>query len=303
MLRPKPHEPRLKPPSIWEYRDARQYLSDLVAWKKQEEGFSFRRVAFLADLGSPNYVQMFLRGERNFKAETARRVAEALGLSPEECEFFVMLTQFTQARDEEERRRWYEELMRALVRQGVGTIDAHRLNYFRYWFIPVVHAMASLKGFIPDPQWIAQRIVPPIRPSEAELALNTLKELGILRITREGGVEVQEPRLETSEGIRSIWIREYHRAMIRLAEAALDQWSPELRTTSAVTITVPRQELETVMRWVDGYRKEIFQKISLLISENPVDGEVMQINFQAFLVTDCQEQFSRTHKRKKGAQP
>jgi uncharacterized protein (TIGR02147 family) len=162
--------------------------------------------------------------------------------------------------------------------------------------------MASLKGFRPDPEWIAPRVVPPIRPREAELALKTLKELGILLLGKDGTFEVQEPRLETEEGIRSIWIREYHRAMIRLAEASLDQWSPELRTTSAVTITVPRKKIQEVLQWIDRYRREIFERISLLIGEDvPVDGEVMQINFQGFLVTDITDQFSQSHKVRKGA--
>jgi uncharacterized protein (TIGR02147 family) len=291
------------PPSLWEYRDARRYLNDLIVWKKEVEGgFSFRRLAFLADLGSPNYIQMFLKGARNFKPQTARRVGEALGLKGKELDYFVVLIQFTQAEDEEERGRWYEELLRFLIRQGIGTIDAHRLNYFRYWYIPVIHAMASLKGFHPDPEWIAQKVVPPIRPREAELALQTLKELGILVLAKDGTFEVKEPRLETSEGIRSIWIREYHRAMIRLAEASLDQWSPELRTTSAVTITVPRKRISEILQWVDRYRREIFERISLLIGEEvPVDGEVMQINFQGFLVTDITDQFSQGYKVKKGA--
>lgn len=299
--RPKPH--KTPPPAIWDYRDARKYLHDLITWKKQEEGgVSYRKIAFLADLGSPNYVQMYLRGSRNIKPTTARKIAEALGLSQAEVEFFTLLTQFTQAVDEEERRRWYEEMMRVLIRLGIGALDAHRLNYFRYWFIPVVHAMASLQGFRPNPEWIAQRIVPPIRPRDAELALKTLKELGIFTINRDGEFEVREPRLETSEGIRSIWIREYHRAMIRLAEASLDHWSPDLRTTSAVTITVPKKDIPVVLRWVDEYRKEIFRRISLLIGDHtPVEGEVMQINFQAFLVTDYTVEFSRKHVVKKGA--
>lgn len=285
-------------PRIWEYRSARKFVGDFVAYRKKEDpSFSYRKLSFLADLGSPNYVQMFVQGKRKIKPLTADKLARALGLSGEEREFFLVLTAYTQAEDPEEKDRWYSELLRLSVRAGTQTLDLHRLNYFRYWFVPVVHAMASLRGFVPDPEWISVRIVPPIRPKDAELALETLKELGILRVTGKE-VEVSHPLLKTKDGLRSVWIKEYHRSMIRLAEISLEQWPPELRTTSALTVTVPEEKIPDVLSWVDQFRKDLFERIQLLQAdtEGGVEGEVMQINFQAFLTTDRKGRFGGRRK-------
>lgn len=284
--------PPEEPPEIWRYRDARRFLGDLCAFKAAVDAdFSYRQLSRFAELGSPNYVQMFLRGRRNLKPSTARRIAAAIGLDEQEVRFFAVLTQFTQSANPEERAGWYEELLRLAVRYGgTGRIDAAKLAYFTHWYIPVIHAMASLKGFRPDPHWVAARIVPRIRPYDAKRALGILFELEIFE-ENEDGFEVHEPRLETEEGLRGVWLREYHRAMIRLSEQALDMWPPEERTTSALTVTVPHELVAKLLERVDEHRRELFE---WLMAEQEgvegVDGEVMQVNLQAFRLTDVREE-------------
>lgn len=273
-------------PEIWGYRDARAFVGDLCAWKKQNEsGFSFRKLSQLADLGSPNYVQTFLSGTRNLSRRTSPKLAEALLLSSDESRYFLLLLNLTQAIDPDEKRKWYLELLQEAVRHGTGTLDRARLDYFAEWYISVIHAMASLYTFRPDPEWIAERVVPRISTEEANRALRTLQQLDILEVTGNRFV-IYEQRLETEAGMKSIWIREYHRSMINLSLRALDLWTAEDRVTSAATVTVPRLAMREVLGWVDEYRQQIFARIMALQNEmKGVDGEVMQINFQAFAVT------------------
>jgi len=213
-----------KMPEVWSYRDARAFVRDHCAWRLQHEsGFSYRQLSRHADLGSPNYVQMFVSGKRNIKTETAWKLAEAMLLSPRAAEFFVKLVTFTQA-EAEVRPALLDELLKFAVRHGgMGQLDAARLEYFRHWYIPVVHAMASLQGFRADPHWIAARVVPKIRSFDAKQALDVLFTLGIF-VEDADGFRVEEPRLETEQGLQSLLIREYHRNMIHLSESALDTW-------------------------------------------------------------------------------
>lgn len=282
---------KLPRPDLWSFRDARAYATDFCAWKKaHSSGFSFRRISRLAELGSPNYFQAFLQGKRNLKADTAQRIATALGLSEGEQTGFVSLVAHTQSTDPVLRRETLEEFLTHAARYGrTGRIDRARLAYFANWYIPVVHSMASLKGFRADPYWICDHIVPTIAPAEASRALEALSDLGVLSVDARGQVQLNERRVETVPELRSLLIREYHRTMIGLANRSLDTWPPESRTTSAVTITVPSTLLPEVLKRVDDYRRDLFDwLVQQQHGQKAIDGEIMQINFQAFPVTDVQ---------------
>ena len=146
--------------------------------------------------------------------------------------------------------------------------------------------MASLKGFRADPVWIAARVRPKIRSFDAQRALDVLVHLGILVLEDDGQVRVEEPRLETDDVVRDLRIRRYHQAMIHLSLASLDEFDPEDRVTSALTVTVPHALACEVMARVDGFRQELFNwLVREQVGMDGVEGEVMQINFQAFPVT------------------
>lgn len=284
-----PSEPNLNSrPVLWEYRDARAFVAAACRWKATvDPDFSFRALARQAGFASPNYPQMFIRGLRNLRKESAESLAEALGLDPHEKAFFVLLTVFTQTDDPEKRRALFAELLHDAIRNGgTGTLDQARLAYFSHWYIPVVHAMASLADFRADPAAIAKRISPPVRRHEAEKALRTLCELGILELGSGGEVRVHEPRLETDPHLRGIWIREYHRAMIRLSLEALDHWPSDQRTVNALTVTVPHERKAWLLQHLDEIRRDLFTRLMAeQLTLDRVDGEVFQINFQVFPLT------------------
>lgn len=277
-------------PSLWHARSARAWATEAaVRLREADAAFSWRRLARWAGFGSPNYIQAWLRGERNLRPESAAALAAAFDLKGPEGTFFCTLVAFEQAGEPDERHARYVDLLRLAVEHGeTGRLDAARLAYFSSWFIPAVHAMASLQGFRRDPHWIAARLVPRIRSFDAKKALDVLAELGIFGEDAAGRFEIREPRLETEPGLQGVWLREYHRAMLRLAEQALDLWPVARRIGSALTVTVPNALVPALFERVDGFRRELFHWLMTEQSElDAVDGEVMQVNLQAFPLSDC----------------
>ncbi|RMF17554.1 MAG: TIGR02147 family protein, partial [Candidatus Dadabacteria bacterium] len=123
----------------------------------------------------------------------------------------------------------------------------------------------------------------------AQRALDVLVHLGILVIEDDGTVRVEEPRLETDDIVRDLRIRRYHQAMIELSLASLDEFEPGARVTSALTVTVPHALAEKLLARVDGFRQELFDwLVREQVGMQGVDGDVMQVNFQAFPVTELE---------------
>lgn len=184
------------------------------------------------------------------------------------------------------RRVQLDGLLRQAVRDGgVGKVEAAHVRYFEHWFIPVVHAMASLADFQPDPAWICRRITPSIRRDQAATALAILAELGILEIV-DGRCTVHSPRLEAAPAVRGVTVREYHRATLQLAIRSLDDCPTEERSTNAITITVPQAHLPALLTEMSALRRELFER--LLAHQHDldhIDGEVVQILLHAFPAT------------------
>lgn len=286
-------------PNIWIYRDARAYVGDLIAYRTAtERGFSIRKLVRLAELGSPSYIRMYLDGSRNLRPATADRLADALGLRGDAAQFFVLLTQFTQSDDPDERLRHYEQMLHLAVRNGANRLDAARLAYFTEWYVPVVHAMGSLGSFRPDAEWIGRTIVPTIARKSAQRALDILFELGIFALDEDGRFTVRERVLETDPEVRGLWIREYHRAMIRLSERALDLLASDERFLRGFTVTLPSHKVSEVHSWLQDTMKSLFYRIlELQKGMAAVEGEVVQCNLQFFPLTDVQQRLAKGERR------
>lgn len=276
------------PTNIWAYRSARDFVRDRGEWLRESAGLSWRQLGQAAGFGSPNYIQTWLQGKRNLKPANVAGLAQALQLDTAESERLVLLVQFEQAGSPAEAATWYEELLAHAQRhRRVDRIDLARLNYFSQPWIPVVHAMASLHGFQADSNWIASRIVPPIRPIEARQALDTLTTLGILDIGDDGRVTVREPRLETDDGTQSVLIRAWMRERVAAAVAAIDAWPRERRASSGFIATVPHELVPEVIARAEAFRQALFDWLmDQQRGRRDIEGEVMQVSVQAFPLTE-----------------
>jgi uncharacterized protein (TIGR02147 family) len=228
---------------------------------------------------------MFIAGKRNLKPATAGNMGTALALDPDESEYFVRLVAYTQSPTRKRTKLRLELLEHAIRSGGTNALEEAHLAYFRHWYIPAVHAMASLAGFQPDAKWIARRFDPPLGVREAKKALATLENLGIFS-KENGGFTVKQPRLETAPGLRSSLIREYHRATIRLADAALEYLPVEKRMAAALTVTVPDSMTAELYQRIDQFRSDLYSWLMASQADTDgVPGEVVQVNLLAFPLT------------------
>lgn len=61
------------------------------------------------------------------------------------------------------------------------------------------------------------------------------------------------------------------------------------RITSALTITCPNSLLPELLKKIDAYREDVFLwLVQKQLGMKSIDGDVVQVNFQAFRLTDIQ---------------
>jgi uncharacterized protein (TIGR02147 family) len=276
---------------IFEYLDYRAYLRDYYdRAKRARRGFSHRAFSRRAGLGSPNHLKRVMDGARNLTLEMAERFAAALGLSGDAAEYFVEIVKLTQAKTSLERSHALEMAMSFKAFRRSRTLDVAHAAYHSTWYVPAIRELAARGDFRPDPKWIASRMLPAIKPAEAKAALETLLELGLLRMDEQGAVTQSEPLVTTGPEMHSLHIANYHRAMMQQAAASIDRVASEARDISAVTLLVGASGVLHIKQKIQRFRRELLE---FAVREAKAT-QVIQINFQLFPLTVAPEQESES---------
>jgi uncharacterized protein (TIGR02147 family) len=279
-----PAEPGI---DVFDYLDYRAYLREYYAHaKRSRRGFSHRAFSRRAGLGSPNHLKRVMDGARNLTLDMAERFAAALGLEGEGADYFVQLVKLGQARSGVERALAYERLTAFKTYRRTRTLDLAHAAYHSTWFIPAVRELAGRSDFSADPRWIAARLLPPIKTAEAQAALDTLLELGLLRRDARGAVVQSEPLITTGPEMHALHIANYHRMMMLRAAESIDRIPSDRRDISAVTLLVGAGAMARIKRKIQRFRRELLQ---LALAERHAT-QVIQMNFQIFPLSAAPDQ-------------
>lgn len=272
-------------PDVFAYLDYRAYLRDTYTARKAENrGFSFRAFSLRAGLASPNHLKRVIDGERGLNAAMAERYAAALQLPAEEREAFLELVAFGEASTDAERNAALERLQANRGYRKAQRLQLAHAAYHSTWYLPAIREMVAVQEFRPDPAWIARRLLPPIQPAEAEKAIAILLDLGLLTRTAEGGLAAVDTVLTTGPEVRGLHFRNYHRALLERAAAAMELVPAPQRDISALTFTADDAMLLDVKHRIQAFRREL---IALLSSSHGT--RVVQLDIQLFPLSIAEE--------------
>ncbi len=279
-------------PDLFAYLDYRKYLRDAfealrAAAPRGRGKVSYRSFAQQAGFSSPNLLQLILAGKRDLAPSNIPGTARALGLNRQESAFFSDLVAFDRAEVFEEKNFHYQRMLRSRKHADARPIDKERFEYLDQWYHPAVRELAVHPGFDGDPAWIAHRLQPRITVAQAEKSLELLVRLGLLRRGEADGRYAQtDASISTAPEIASLAVANYHRSVLKLAEASLEAFDGNRRDLRSVTLGIPRDKLPELKRKLEGFWREIQDLGS---GPGPVE-DVIQVNVQAFPLTRTEDE-------------
>jgi uncharacterized protein (TIGR02147 family) len=275
-----PTKPRKRlrcPIDVFRYHDYRAFLAAYYEHKKPQ-GFSYRAFANAAGLGAPNYLQLVIQGRRNLTADMARRFAETCGLGQDAADYFVTLVAFNQASDNQERNRHYEKLSGFRRYRRAQKLELSEAAYHSRGYLPAIRELALSPSFRDDPEWIAERLWPPIKPSEARQALDTLLELGLLERGADGRLRQSTRVVSTGPETVGMHITNYHAEMMQRATAAMTLVPARERDISSLTLCLGSDGIARLKERIQAFRRELLE----LAESDSQPSQVVQVNFQLF---------------------
>ena len=269
-----------KAPDLFDYLNHRKYLADWFAWKKlKNTNFSHRVFARLAGQKNPSLLSQIIAGRRNLTTRTTVAFCRAMSQDEEEAVFFRMLVMLDRARTDMERNRIWERISASRRFQQARRIEGESFRYLSRWYFPAIRELAVRPDFRPDPAWIASTLRPRITATQAEDALSSLLEMGLLSTDESGRISPAEATIATPHEIVDLAVHNYHAGMLKLAVESITRFPAEERHLGAVTVTIPREMLSALKAEIAAFQERI---LDLCDSTAQPGEQVFQINLQCF---------------------
>lgn len=248
-------------PDVFEFRDYRLFLKAYYeAGRKSGTAVSLRAFGKRAGLRSPNYFKLVMDGQRNLTSDMAARFAEAAGLRGDAANYFCELVAFNQEKNAAARKRAHERLARYARYRKVHKLAVAQEAYYSHWYLPAIRELAARRDFQDDPKWIARTLTPPISVREAERALRTLTELGLLIRDEEGRLVQADGLVEMVDGPLGHQVVAFHRSMMERASDALERVPREEREIGSLTLCLSEAQMRELKALLARFREEVMQQ-------------------------------------------
>ena len=217
-----------------------------VARQNKKQNFSLRAFAQFLGIGKTTLNEV-LAHRRTLNKKTAIKIAEKLAFSDEE-----LLAMFEEIRQESVRKKTnVTSLSKILANDEFALISD-------WWHIAIL-CISQIENHSANPVELAKHLR--IKTSEAELALETLKRLGLIKISRNKIFRSSNP-IETETDIPSSAIRHYHSQNLDTAKYSLHNNAINERVFSSISIATNKEKLKLAEKKIIKFKEEMSKILS-----------------------------------------
>lgn len=266
---------------ITEYQDYRKYMLDYFDWRKRTSVFSWREFSKQAGFSSPSYLKLVCDGKSSLSRVGVLQVAAAMELSEFECEYFKLMVDFTNAKEDGKKKEAFRRMEGLANEQHARVVNADAFDYYESAVNSIVRELAPIMpGALPGE--LAKKIKHNFTAQEIRDSLKLLVKLNFL--TSKGGntYEQTDKIITGSSDSLALALRSMNRQMIDLAREAIDKIEPSERNISGVTVGVNADALKRIMDAVDTCRKQV---VAIAGECNKID-QVYRLNLQLFPLSE-----------------
>ncbi len=267
--------------SIFDYVDYRFFLTDYFNREKLVvRGFSYRFFAQKAGV-SASLLKDILTNRQNLTIQTMHKYASAMDLNAKEIAYFEALVNFNNASNNNEKNRYFDEMVSLRGRSSVKFLDLQQYEYFSEWYHAVVRELITHVGLGCDAEAISRCIEPSVSPAKIRKSIKLLKELGLI-YENDGIWHASDKVLSSEYQIQSLALKNYHIGMLERARESLDKNSSDEREFQGHTLSVSSS---TFMRMKERIRAFSDELLSMAAADKDIPDKVYQINIQMFPLT------------------
>lgn len=270
------------PPNIFHYFSSREYLRDVLEFRKTvNPRYSLRAYAQQMGFSGHTLIHFFINGKRPIKSEHLPKILSGLKLKKKEADYLCAMVNFENAKTDYEKEVYAKTLRGLNPSRPSSFIQLDQFKLISQWYHFAILEMTSLCGFVNDASWIMKRLGGKVNKTQIKNALERLHELGLVVSNNEGRPVKTHQSLSTKDGIPSDAVRQYLKDTINLAYEAVEKQSVDERIYNSCSVTIDSSKLKEAQEVILEFRRKM---VTLLESEK--GDETYQLNIQLFRLTE-----------------
>lgn len=265
--------------NIFTYADYRAYIQDFYRDRKSSRPlFSFRHIAAEAGINSSGFYPLVIQGKRNLTIATIQKTSIALGLSPQESEYFKNLVLFNQAKTLRTKNKFFETLVDLQSKKNVELVTDLRYDVFSQWYHGAIRELAVCREFNGNFLKLGKMLLPAITEKQARESIALLLRLGFLKKENDRYIQ-SSPILSTGQDIKAHQVINYQVQMLKLAIEAFDRFGHDDHLfTSSTTLCVSKATYALLKNRNREHRQELLR----IAEADKKADQVYQLNINMF---------------------
>ena len=267
--------------SVIEYQDYHQYILDYYTERKRCSAFTWREFAKIAGFASGSYLKLVSDHKTRLVQEGARKTAIAMGLLGYEYDYFMLLVQYENAKNDQQKKKCFEAIQEITSAHKIKLLGSESYAYYESWLHSVVRELApNMPGA--KPLEIAKAIRIPVTAAEVSDSLNFLLKNKFLTVDENGNYHQSDKLISTGRlDFVSIPVHSLIKQMGEFALQAFDDLPISERFFSGLTMGVTEKSYNKVIEELKECRRKIFTAVS---AEDEAE-KVCRLNIQLFPLT------------------
>ena len=240
--------------------------------------YSYRMMGDKLGLDS-SYLYRVLQKKQHLPAHALASAKEILSLSGREAEYFDLLYTASVTKDKAKKE---ELIAKALSLRDVDrhSLQAAELKVLENWWIPAVRAYLELNGGIVNLKQIAHDICPPITEAQAQEAIDTLLEVGLVKKMASGRLALTDAHLTAGGPEKKAAVRKFQTQVLALASDSLENVPVDERNISTLTLSVDQSCFDDLGDMLREFRRLVQKRVDS--SKSP--DRVMQLSMAFYPV-------------------
>lgn len=265
---------------IFNYTDYRKFLNDFYLEKKaHHRHFTVRYIAEQVGFKSASFFSQLVRGRSNISLELARKFSSFMNLTKTQSAYFETLILYNQAKSHEEKKNHFEKLI-TFRQSKIKKIDSKYFEFYDKWYYSAIRELLYIYPFDGENyKTFAKLLEPSITPQQARKAISRLEKWGLVNKNKDGFyIRSDNESISTGLDAHSFYINNYQRAVLNLAQEAINNYTRDCRQFSTLTLSLSP----------GGYKKFLFElqefrhKLLTVGEEDSEEDRIYQLNIQLF---------------------
>jgi uncharacterized protein (TIGR02147 family) len=222
---------------------------ELVVRSERNSHYSLRAYAKACGF-SPGVMSQFLSGKRIPSFQMAEKIIKALKLSHEEQECF--LSSLAKKHQKRGLKRISPAFKKIIQSPTPKELSLDLFKVIGDWYHYAILMLTYVEQFNSDPKWIAEEIG--ITKTEAQLAINRLIQVGLIRKDKDGSLVATEEHFTTSDkNVTNSALKMHTKQSLQKAIASVDNDPIDMRSMTYMTMAIDPNKISEAKKIIEDF--------------------------------------------------